>query len=349
MRGNGRQLRPRRWLERAKNVGDVCAQTIEKGQDWSKFSDLYLSGKAGIEFNVRMWPGWMDEAPHDYVVLAHTAVGSIVCPMTGRLPGEDYSRVGIAVPVGIDAVCEGTARSAYDDQVKSPVLIYVRQSGQGGQGMEMTLGETLVRLESLQDQNVAWIHIFEIPPSDKQVLLATDKRELDTNGFLVRGHSSEGSPAHLPHEMIQGGSHVLDGVTDHQSPPGVKVGDLLDVVDDLPGVVVVLSPQSDEVHISGKLCAQDADVSFRPVQLRPGTVEVKATHERGSTVMPHRQPSRPNESMVAAEAGNGAIGPAQTLDELEATPGVSEVTDSLNEGIWQVWRVVLHALIIPGG
>ena len=53
--------------------------------------------------------------------------------------------------------------------------------------------------------------------------------------------------------------------------------------------------------------------------------------------------------MAATGTNHGTIGPAQSLDELIATVSIREVADGLNEGIWQVWRVLLHVNIIPNG
>jgi len=53
--------------------------------------------------------------------------------------------------------------------------------------------------------------------------------------------------------------------------------------------------------------------------------------------------------VVAAGAARDSVSPSQALYKLEATLGVREVTDRLDEGVWQFWSRVLHGNIFPNG
>jgi hypothetical protein len=46
--------------------------------------------------------------------------------------------------------------------------------------------------------------------------------------------------------------------------------------------------------------------------------------------------------VATTRADNDAISPTKAHNEVKATVGVREVTNGINEGIREVWRVVFH-------
>jgi hypothetical protein len=142
-------------LESRENVGYVPYHCVQHWDHWTKLAEPYITDKTNIKFYIGIRPGGTHEYAEYQVTCTRTAAGSEVVNDRGRLPLRPWdSRVGDTVSECIDPVRKRCALRDDHQQMKLPVLIYIREPYQLGERMQFSLPHSFIRLKRFKPINI---------------------------------------------------------------------------------------------------------------------------------------------------------------------------------------------------
>jgi hypothetical protein len=219
---------PQQWGEPVEEARDEFADFVKNPERHVLLSAKdYVAGHLGIDLYVWRWTSRRDADPSHYV--AH-------CRSVGRMDDLAFEVPhSVADLVGEFAINEGAHIHDRDRGVgvdkqggmNFSVLVSVGESGQDGQEQNLIVPSviSLASLSFLGGLRADMLEIAMLPePLRGQV---GEDREHDVPGLVLGGFSPEVVYRQLPPKVVKGTAHVVDGVSDHETPVVADLGNAL--------------------------------------------------------------------------------------------------------------------------